>query len=73
MKIFTLLAAMAALIFAVPSLHAQVVWTTNTGQPNVGAYTGTDADIQTNGTFVAAVLFAGIGSLVMIPRWRRMA
>jgi hypothetical protein len=51
MKILEPIAAIAALIFAAPAMQAQIVWTTTTGQP----YTGTDADIDTSGSFVAAV------------------
>ena len=49
MKTLQALTAIAALLVAAPALHAQILW----GTP--GAYTGTDADISTAGTFVAAV------------------
>jgi hypothetical protein len=55
MKIFSPIAAITALIFATTSMQGQVVWTNSMDQPNTGAYTGTAADISTNGMFVAAV------------------
>ena len=51
MKTFSSIVAVVGLVLAGPALHAQVVWDLAGPQP----YTGTDADINTQGTFVAAV------------------
>jgi hypothetical protein len=51
MKIFSPIAAITLLLIASPALRAQILWSITGPSP----YTGTNADIATNGTFVAAV------------------